>query len=185
LFSSLWAPLGAVAGMVEATTPLTTTVLITIGYLLAATVMLLAFNVYKWATKGDSKHRTATSVPHSHDRCDLEITTQVEKSKQNDPIKDDERVVASSRSKSCFIVFGLCWVSGVVWGLGTAMHYMAADRAGFAVSYGISQCSPLIAAWIGFIAFAEVPRNKCAFICSQAFYISGITLLAVAANVDS
>merc|ERR1712083_445487 len=99
----------------------------------------------------------------------------------------DIQVAVARRLSSRYpgsIVCVLCWLSGVVWGLGTVMHYMAADKAGFAISYGIVQCSPLIAAWVGLVAFGEMPRSKVAFFFSQIFYVVGVVSLANASIAE-
>ncbi len=51
---------------------------------------------------------------------------------------------------------------GVIWGLGTALSYIAAGKAGAAISYALGQGAPMVAAlWGIFIwkEFKDAPRN--------------------------
>lgn len=46
-------------------------------------------------------------------------------------------------------------LGGCVWGLGTALSYIAAGKAGAAVSYGLGQGAPMIAALWGVFMWKE------------------------------
>ncbi len=53
-------------------------------------------------------------------------------------------------------------LGGVVWGLGTALSYIAAGKAGAAISYALGQGAPMIAALWGIFIWKEfkgAPRN--------------------------
>ena len=46
-------------------------------------------------------------------------------------------------------------LAGMIWGLGTAMNFVAASLVGVAVAYAIGQASPMVAALWGVFAFHE------------------------------
>lgn len=46
-------------------------------------------------------------------------------------------------------------LGGVIWGLGTALSYIAAGKAGAAISYALGQGAPLIAALWGIFIWKE------------------------------
>lgn len=53
-------------------------------------------------------------------------------------------------------------LGGVIWGLGTALSYIAAGKAGAAISYALGQGAPMIAALWGILIWKEfkgAPRN--------------------------
>ena len=53
-------------------------------------------------------------------------------------------------------------LGGVVWGLGTALSYIAAGKAGAAISYALGQGAPMVAALWGIFVWKEFkgsPRN--------------------------
>ena len=53
-------------------------------------------------------------------------------------------------------------LGGVIWGLGTALSYIAAGKAGAAISYALGQGAPMVAALWGIFIWKEfkgAPRN--------------------------
>ena len=46
-------------------------------------------------------------------------------------------------------------LGGVIWGLGTALSYIAAGKAGTAISYALGQGAPMIAALWGIFIWKE------------------------------
>jgi glucose uptake protein len=53
-------------------------------------------------------------------------------------------------------------LGGVIWGLGTALSYIAAGKAGAAISYALGQGAPMVAALWGIFIWKEfkgAPRS--------------------------
>ena len=46
-------------------------------------------------------------------------------------------------------------LGGVIWGLGTALSYIAAGKAGAAISYALGQGAPMVAALWGIFVWKE------------------------------
>ena len=46
-------------------------------------------------------------------------------------------------------------LGGIIWGLGTALSYIAAGKAGAAISYALGQGAPMIAALWGIFVWKE------------------------------
>ena len=49
-------------------------------------------------------------------------------------------------------------LGGAIWGLGTALSYIAAGKAGAAISYALGQGAPMIAALWGIFIWKEFKR---------------------------
>ena len=77
-------------------------------------------------------------------------------------------------------------LGGCVWGLGTVLSYIAAGKAGAAISYALGQGAPMIAAawgvfvWKEFVGADKPTRRLLALMF--AFFIAGLALIVVAGN---
>lgn len=77
-------------------------------------------------------------------------------------------------------------LGGCIWGLGTALSYIAAGKAGAAISYALGQGAPMIAALWGVFVWKEFKG------CSKAttrllvlmfvLFVAGLSLITVAGN---
>lgn len=77
-------------------------------------------------------------------------------------------------------------LGGCIWGLGTALSYIAAGKAGAAISYALGQGAPMIAAIWGIFVWKEFkgcPR-KTVYLLTLMFilFIVGLSLVTVAGN---
>ncbi len=74
-------------------------------------------------------------------------------------------------------------LGGVVWGLGTALSYIAAGKAGAAISYALGQGAPMVAALWGIFVWKEFkgsPRNVDILLAFMfAFFISGLGAIII------
>lgn len=72
-------------------------------------------------------------------------------------------------------------LGGCIWGLGTALNYIAAEKAGTAISYALGQGAPMIAAlWGVFVwkEFAGSPHGTNRLLAVMfVFFISGLSLI--------
>ena len=72
---------------------------------------------------------------------------------------------------------------GVVWGLGTALSYIAAGKAGAAISYALGQGAPMVAALWGIFVWKEfrgAPRSVDILLAFMfAFFISGLAAIII------
>lgn len=77
-------------------------------------------------------------------------------------------------------------LGGIVWGLGTVLSYIAAGKAGAAISYALGQGAPMIAALWGVFVWHEfkgADKKTQALISAMfAFFIIGLALIVVAGN---
>ena len=78
-------------------------------------------------------------------------------------------------------------LGGVVWGLGTALSYIAAGKAGAAISYALGQGAPMIAALWGIFIWKEFKNASQAvnilLVCMFVLFISGLgAIIASGAN---
>lgn len=75
---------------------------------------------------------------------------------------------------------------GVVWGLGTLFSYIAAGKAGAAISYALGQGAPMIAAIWGIFIWKEfkgAPNNVNKYLTAMfLFFIIGLALIVVAGS---
>ena len=75
---------------------------------------------------------------------------------------------------------------GVVWGLGTLFSYIAAGKAGAAISYALGQGAPMIAAIWGIFIWKEfkgAPSNVNKYLTAMfLFFIIGLALIVVAGS---
>ena len=73
------------------------------------------------------------------------------------------------------------FLGGCIWGLGTALSYIASEMAGTAISYALGQGAPMIAAlWGVFIwkEFAGSPRGTNRLLAIMfVFFILGLSLI--------
>ncbi len=78
----------------------------------------------------------------------------------------------------------LGFLGGVVWGVGTALNFIAAGVAGVAISYAIGQASPMIAALWGVAVwheFSGANRKSWTFLVLMfVFYIAAVIVVASA-----
>lgn len=153
LASSFWSPLGAIAGTSSQSPPFVTAVFVGLGYLAAGLTCSALSSV----------HRIAAGPV-------IDAASKLQQPQGNIEQHHGGKVVA------------LCLAAGVVWGLGTAMHYAAAAQVGFAIAYGIAQCSPCIAAQAGLWLFGETPRSLRLFAATQSSYLAGVFFLAMASR---
>ena len=76
-------------------------------------------------------------------------------------------------------------LGGLIWCLGTVFSYIAAGRAGAAVSYALGQGAPMIAAIWGVFVWREFrgSRGTSGLLWAMfAFYIAGLALIVIAGN---
>ncbi len=77
-------------------------------------------------------------------------------------------------------------LGGCIWGLGTVFSYIAAGKAGAAISYALGQGAPMIAALWGVFVWHEFRgAKKSTFTLLGlmfAFFIAGLALIVVAGN---
>ena len=75
-------------------------------------------------------------------------------------------------------------LGGCVWGLGTVLSYIAAGKAGAAISYALGQGAPMIAALWGVFVWKEfkgADKKKNQYLAVMfAFFILGLALIVVA-----
>ena len=77
-------------------------------------------------------------------------------------------------------------LGGFVWGLGTLLSYIAAGKAGAAISYALGQGAPMVAAlwgvfvWKEFRGADKVSKTLLAFMFG--FFIIGLALIVIAGN---
>ncbi|MEI6276864.1 MAG: GRP family sugar transporter [Prolixibacteraceae bacterium] len=75
---------------------------------------------------------------------------------------------------------------GLIWGLGTALSYLAAGKAGAAVSYGLSQGGTLVAALWGLLVWKEFKGASRSVNIMLSFmiilFIAGLAAIIVAGN---
>lgn len=74
-------------------------------------------------------------------------------------------------------------LGGVVWGLGTLLSYLAAGKAGAAISYALGQGAPMIAAIWGIFVWKEfkgAPASVNKYLAAMfLLFIVGLTLIVV------
>lgn len=74
-------------------------------------------------------------------------------------------------------------LGGIIWGLGTALSYIAAGKAGAAVSYALGQGAPMIAALWGIFVWKEFkgasPAVHKLLACMFVLFISGLGAIIV------
>ncbi len=74
-------------------------------------------------------------------------------------------------------------LGGIVWGLGTLLSYVAAGKAGAAISYALGQGAPMIAALWGVFIWKEfrrdIPRVNFLLIMMFLFFIAGLAAIVV------
>ena len=76
-------------------------------------------------------------------------------------------------------------LGGLIWCIGTAFSYIAAEQAGAAVSYALGQGAPMIAAIWGVFVWREFrgSRGTSGLLWAMfAFYIAGLALIVIAGN---
>ena len=77
-------------------------------------------------------------------------------------------------------------LGGCVWGLGTVLSYIAAGKAGAAISYALGQGAPMIAALWGVFVWNEfkgADAGTCRLVAAMfAFFIIGLALIVMAGN---
>jgi glucose uptake protein len=74
-------------------------------------------------------------------------------------------------------------LGGVIWGLGTVVNIIAAEQAGFAISYGLGQGATLISALWGVFIWKEFKGAKGVnglLTAMFLFFVVGLTLIIVA-----
>lgn len=72
---------------------------------------------------------------------------------------------------------------GLVWGLGTAFSYIAAGKAGAAISYALGQGAPMIAAFWGVFIWKEFAGSSKSvnrlLALMFVLFIAGLSLIVV------
>jgi len=75
-------------------------------------------------------------------------------------------------------------LGGIIWGIGMSFNLLAADRAGFAISYGLGQGATMVAAFWGVFIWKEfrsAPKGTNALIGAMfACFLIGLVLIIVA-----
>lgn len=74
-------------------------------------------------------------------------------------------------------------LGGVIWGLGTALSYIAAGKAGAAISYALGQGAPMIAALWGVVMWKEFKGSdrtvNTLLILMFVFYMAGLGFIVI------
>lgn len=74
-------------------------------------------------------------------------------------------------------------LGGIIWGLGTLLSYIAAGKAGPAISYALGQGAPMIAAFLGIFVWKEfagaTKKTNTLLAMMFAFFIIGLALIVV------
>ncbi len=74
-------------------------------------------------------------------------------------------------------------LGGAIWGLGTALSYIAAGKAGAAISYALGQGAPMIAALWGIFIWKEFKGSSRAvnilLACMFVLFISGLGAIII------
>lgn len=74
-------------------------------------------------------------------------------------------------------------LGGCIWGLGTALSYIAAGKAGAAISYALGQGAPMIAALWGVFIWKEFAgctvSTKRLLVVMFVFFIAGLSLIVL------
>lgn len=69
-------------------------------------------------------------------------------------------------------------LGGVIWGIGTALSYIAAGKAGAAISYALGQGAPMVAALWGIFIWKEFKGASRGvnylLACMFVFFIAGL-----------
>ena len=77
-------------------------------------------------------------------------------------------------------------LGGCIWGLGTALSYIAAGKAGAAISYALGQGAPMIAALWGVFIWKEFKGSTKSVNQLLAlmfiFFLVGLGMIVVAGN---
>ena len=77
-------------------------------------------------------------------------------------------------------------LGGCVWGLGTVLSYIAAGKAGAAISYALGQGAPMIAALWGVFVWKEFrgadSTTKSLLTMMFGLFIIGLALIVKAGN---
>ena len=80
-------------------------------------------------------------------------------------------------------------LGGIIWGVGTALSYIAAGKAGPAISYALGQGAPMIAAlWGVFIwkEFKGAPKSTNTLLTMMfILFIAGLSLIVITGGVDN
>lgn len=74
-------------------------------------------------------------------------------------------------------------LGGIIWGLGTALSYIAAGKAGAAISYALGQGAPMIAALWGIFIWKEFKGSSktvnTLLACMFVLFISGLAAIII------
>lgn len=74
-------------------------------------------------------------------------------------------------------------LGGAIWGLGTALSYIAAGKAGAAISYALGQGAPMIAALWGIFIWKEFKGSSrtvnILLACMFVLFISGLGAIII------
>lgn len=88
--------------------------------------------------------------------------------------------------KGSFSTHFIGMLGGMIWCLGTAFSYIAAGKAGAAISYALGQGAPMIAAFWGVFVWKEFKGadSKTNWLLALMFclFIAGLTTIVVAGN---
>jgi glucose uptake protein len=72
-------------------------------------------------------------------------------------------------------------LGGIIWSFGMTFSFMASGAAGFAISYGLSNSAPVVAALWGIFAwkeFAVAPKGTGRLLALMfVFYLAGLALI--------
>ncbi|MBQ0114312.1 MAG: multidrug DMT transporter permease [Bacteroidales bacterium] len=94
-----------------------------------------------------------------------------------------EPVSYSTYFKGSFPTHLIGVLGGIIWGLGTIFSYIAAGKAGPAVSYALGQGAPMIAAFLGIFVWKEftgASRKTMSLLAFMfIFFISGLALIVI------
>ena len=107
-------------------------------------------------------------------------TIAMRKPIQGDPVSYKAYFAGSGKTHMVGIL------GGFVWGLGTLLSYIAAGKAGAAISYALGQGAPMIAALWGVMAWKEFKgadkTTNHLLALMFAFFIIGLAIIVVAGN---
>ena len=97
-----------------------------------------------------------------------------------------EPVSYSDYFKGSFSTHLVGILGGVIWCLGTAFSYIAAGKAGAAISYALGQGAPMVAAFWGVFIWKEFKGadSKTNWLLALMFllFIAGLATIVVAGN---
>jgi glucose uptake protein len=95
---------------------------------------------------------------------------------------EGERLGAANYFQGAVLEHTSGFLGAVVWGIGSMVNFIAAEKVGVALAYSIGQANPLVAALWGIFVWKEfrgAPRRAHALLGLMfLFYLAGLIVLA-------